>query len=238
MFDQEELAARIAAANEMFVSGEDSQEAPPQIGEDQKDVQVAPEWRPIDIYQHHQRKQIANAKKEFPKGSRALVMATTERVINGNGGLAVFRKKAEDDSDSLKDNGYKDRAELVRQQYMEERFLPAVEIVVNNTSPDEVLNCKAALSALDKMALGVGSMSGYTASYIRQAYADQLGMKRGGSDPTVVSEMRRIKLLVADDQIRTAIGLATKLKKQIDDGEHMAEPEDYAVLGRIVAYAN
>ena len=127
---------------------------------------------------------------------------------------------------------------MVKQQYMEERFLPAVEIVVNNTSPDEVLNCRSALSALDKMALGVGSMSGYTASYIRQAYADQLGMKRGGSDPTVVSEMRRIKLLVADDQIRTAIGLATKLKKQIDDGEHMAEPEDYAVLGRIVAYPN
>ena len=50
--------------------------------------------------------------------------------------------------------------------------------------------------------------------------------------------MRRIRQLVGDDQIRTAIGIATKLKKKIDDGEAMAEAEDYAVLGRIVAYAN
>ena len=121
---------------------------------------------------------------------------------------------------------------------MEEKFIPAVEIVIDYGSPDELLNCKEALKAFDKMALGVGSMSGYTAAYIRQAYKDQLGQKRGGSDPTVAAEMRRIKQLVGDDQIRTAIGIATKLKKKIDDGEAMAEPEDYAVLGRIVAYAN
>lgn len=237
MFDKDALAERIKAANNDFITGEDSQEAPPQVP-DSKSVQVAPEWQPIDIYQHHQRKQISNSKKEFPKGSRALVMALTERAINGANGLALHKKKAENDSESLKANGYKDRAELMKQQYMEERFLPSVEIVIDGTSPDELLNCKEALRAFDKMALGVGSMSGYTAAYIRQAYKGQLGQKRGGSDPTVAAEMRRIKQLVGDDQIRTAIGIATKLKKKIDDGEAMAEPEDYAVLGRIVAYAN
>jgi hypothetical protein len=230
---------RIDALNDEYITEEDSPEAPPlgnQIVQDE--VQVTTPWLPIDLYRNTQRKIIANSKKEFPKGSRALVMAATERLINGREGLAYARKRAEDDSESLKANGYKDRAELRKVQYMEERFLPAVESVVDSTSPDEVLNCREALAAFDKMALGVGAMSGYTAAYIRQAYGDQLGMKRGGSDPTVSAEMARIKSLVANDQIRTAIGAASKLKKQIDNGEHMAEPEDYAVLGRIVAYAN
>lgn len=238
MFDQDELAAKIARANDKYISEEDSPDAPPQDMETTQEVKVAPEWQPIDLYLNNSRKRVANAKKEYPKGSRALVMSVTEDVINEHGGLAHAKKKAENDSDSLKANGYKDRAELMKQQYMEEKFLPAVETVVEFTSPDELLNCKAALAALDKMALGVGSMSGYTASYLREAYGNVLGQNRGGSDPTVVSEMRRIKSLVSDDQIRTAIGLATKLKKKIDDGEAMAEPEDYAVLGRIVAYAN
>ena len=200
-----------------------------------------PQWAPIDLYRNNQRKRVANSRKEFPKGSRAIVKAITESVINGDGGtggLSCAKKKAEDDIEVLKTQGYKDRASIRQNQYMEEKFLPAVEVVVNYTSPDELLNCKEALSALDKMALGVGSMSGYTAAYVRQAYGDQLGQTRGRSDPNVIDEMRRIKMLVADDQIRTAIGMAQKLKKKIDDGEAMAEPEDYAVLGRIVAYAN
>lgn len=235
--DQNDLMARIDAANEKYITEEDSPDAPRDENV-MAEVKVAPEWQPIDLYRNTQRKLLANSKKEFPKGSRALVMAATKDVIDGQGGLARARKKAEDDSESLRANGYKDRAELMKQQYMEEKFLPAIELVIEYTSPDELLNCKEALSALDKMALGVGSMSGYTAAYVRQAYGDVLGQMRGGSDPTVAAEMQRIRSLVSNDQIRTAIGLATKLKKQIDNGEHMAEPEDYAVLGRIVSYAN
>ena len=200
-----------------------------------------PEWVPIDLYRNNRRKQVANSRKEFPKGSRVIVNAITKMVIEGDGGregLMCAKRKAEDDIEALKANGYKDRADLMKQQYMEEKFLPAIEVVIEYSSPDELLNNKEALSALDKMALGVGSMSGYTAAYVRQAYGNVLGQQHGGSDPTVRSEMRRIKSLVASDQIRTAIGMAQKLKKKIDDGEAMAEPEDYAVLGRIVAYAN
>jgi hypothetical protein len=120
---------------------------------------------------------------------------------------------------------------------MQEKFLPAVEAVINYASPDELLNCREALSALDKMAIGVGSMKGYTASYVRQAYGNALGQKEGDSDPTVTEMMRRIKSLVRDDQYRTAIGMAKKLKKQIDDGQHIASAEDYDVIGRMVAYA-
>lgn len=199
------------------------------------------EWAPIDLYRNTQRKIAADRRKEHPKGCRVLVKAITEAIIDGGDGpegLAHARKRAENDSDILAAQGYKDRAEIRKQQYMGEKFLPAVETVVNCSSPDELLNCKEALRAFDKMALGVGPMSGYTAAYVRRAYGDQLGQIRGESDPTVTYEMRRIKALVNSDQIRTAIGIATKLKKKIDDGEAMAEPEDYAVLGRIVAYAN
>jgi hypothetical protein len=134
--------------------------------------------------------------------------------------------------------GEKRRAQMVRRQYMEEHFLPAVEAVVNYTSPDELLNCKEALAALDQMALGDGAMKGYTASYVRQAYGNQLGQKQGESDPEVVDTVRRIHMLVDSDQIRTAIGLAEKMKKRIDEGDNIASDEDYALIGRVVAYAN
>ena len=63
-------------------------------------------------------------------------------------------------------------------------------------------------------------------------------MMRGGCDPAVAEGIRRIKQLVGEDQMRTAIGMAQRLKTKVDNGEAMAEPEDYAILGRIVSYAN
>lgn len=200
----------------------------------------APLPSPVDIYQSNVDKRRDMSNKKFPKGSRALVLAATKAVIDGDGGegLAHASKRAKDDIDSLKRNGYRERAFIRGSQYMEEQFLPAVETVISYTSPDELLNNKEALAALDKMALGVGSMTGYTAAYIRQAYGDVLGQKQGESDPTVISAMRRIRALVDAYQMRTAIGVAQKIKEQIDNGEHQAGPEDYAVIGRIVAYAN
>lgn len=247
MFSQQDLEARINAANEEMVTGEEVPNAPPDPNSkspEQRMIGTGKEpapWVPIDLYRNNQRKQMENSRKEFPKGSRALVKYITELTLNGGDGregLAHAKKRAEDDSEVLKAQGYKDRAELRLNQYMEEKFLPAVEIVVNYTSPDELLNCKEALKAFDDMALGVGSMRGYTAAYIRQAYGDLLGQTRGNADPSAVEEMRRIKMLIGDDQIRTAIGMAQRLKRRVDNGETIIEPEDYAVLGRIVAYAN
>ena len=243
----EDLMARIESANDKFVTGETVANEPPtpvdKISPANSKItsESVQEWLPIDLYRNNQRKLVAEKRKEHPKGSRAIIKYVTETMVNGGDGsegLARAKKRAEGDIDILKAQGYKDRAEIRKQQYMEEKFLPAVEIVIEYTSPDELLNCKEALNALDSMALGSGAMRGYTASYVRQAYGNVLGQTRGGSDPSVVAEMRRIRALVDNDQIRTAIGMATKLKKKIDDGDAMAEPEDYAVLGRIVAYAN
>ena len=137
-----------------------------------------------------------------------------------------------------KDKGEKDRQEIAKQQYMEEHFIPAIEVVVNYTSPDELLNCSEALKALDKYALGVGRTAGYTAAYVRQAYGDQLGQVNGKSDAVVIDEVRRIKKLADKGEIRVAVGIASRIKKQIDNGDRMADDDDYALIGRVAAYGS
>lgn len=191
----------------------------------------------VDIYQRNVNKMRKNAGKSYPNGSSSIVsMAANSVVDDGATGLAHAYKRARDDSESLKERGEKERAELIREQYMQESFLPAVEIVVNSTSPDEVLNNKSALSLLDKYALLEGSGKGYTASYIREAYGPQLGQVVGHSDAYTQAQMRRLNMLLDKGEVRAAYGLANKLRKQIDDGEHIADNVDYELIGRIVSY--
>lgn len=206
--------------------------------------QPAP-YVPVDIYQRNQNARIEEFNKKRLRGSSTLVKAVTQSIIDGavpGDGLAAAHKRAEEDSDSLKERGEIARAELARQQYMDEKFLPAVEAVVNYTSPDEVLNCKDVLSALDKYALGVGSQKGYTAAYIRQAYGDMLGQDLNGnldrSDDAVREAVCKITKLADQDEIRTAIGIAKQIKKAIDKGEHIATDDDYALIGRVAAFGN
>lgn len=238
MLNEKDLDERIRAANEMFVDGEDAPNAP-----QQEEVPAIEEEavQPTDLYREEEKARYKEQTKNHPNGSSQMVKAVVKSVVQGDGyaeGLARSYRRAKDDSDMLKGRGERSRAEMVRQQYMEEKFLPAVESVIAYSSPDELLNCKDALSTLDEFALGVGAMNGYTASYVRQAYKDKLGNVIGNSDPTVADAVRRIKMLVDDDQYRTAIGLAEKLKKSIDEGNNLASDDDYALLGRIVAYAN
>ena len=247
MFDNEALAKHIMQVTDQYVSGEEVPNAPPDPNAkpvERKDIgsgkDVEPQWIPIDLYQHGQRKQYDESRKSRPKGSPAVVKAVVMSIISGNGGEGLGRayKRYKGDIDEMLARGEKERAALLQQQYMQERFLPAIEAAIEYASPDELLNCKEALAELDKLAMGVGKMSGYTAAYVRQAYEKLLGQKQGSSDPTVDSEIRRIRNLVDADQMRTAIGMATKLKQQIDNGEHAASDEDYALLGRMVSYAN
>ena len=159
-------------------------------------------------------------------------------VIDGVGaeGLAHAYHEAKEDVDELKERGERGRAEIRRNQYMQENFLPAVEIVVNSTSPDEVLNSKKALEELDKYALLEGSGKGYTATYIRQAYGNQLGQQKGRSDPSVRSEVMIINSLLDNGQIREAVGVANKIKEKIDKGDAIADDIDYELIGRVVAF--
>lgn len=192
----------------------------------------------IDIYQRNQDRIYDISQKTYPRGSSAAVNMSVYAVIDGVGaeGLAKAYKRAQDDVDALKDQGERGRAEIRRQQYMQEYFLPAVEIVVNSTSPDEVLNSKKALEELDKYALLEGSGKGYTATYIRQAYGNQLGQQEGRSDASVRSGVMRINTLLDNGSIREAIGIANNLKEKIDKGQNQADDIDYETISRIVAY--
>lgn len=196
------------------------------------------EPKPIDIYQRNQDRIRETSRKSYPHGSSAVVNTAVYSVIDGAGGegLAHAYKKAKEEVDTLKDMDERGRADLRRQQYMQEYFLPAVELVVNSASPDEVLNSKQALADLDKYALLEGSGKGYTASYIRQAYGNQLGQISGKDDQNVRSTIRRLNMLLDNGEIRSAVGLANRLKKKIDNGEAQADDASYDLISRIVAY--
>ena len=206
------------------------------VSRQQKNVNEVPKI--VDVYQRNQDRIYDVNRKTFPKGSSVAVEMSAYAVIDGVGseGLAKAFKKAKCDINMLKDKGERGRANIRRQQYMTEDFLPAVEIVVNSTSPDEVLNSEQALKELDKYVLLEGSGKGYTATYIRQAYGNQLGQKEGRSDASVRSDVMRINALLDDGQVRTAFGLANKLKDKIDRGDAQADDIDYELVSRVVSY--
>lgn len=193
---------------------------------------------PVDIYQRNRDRVESVNRKSFPRGSSAVVNVAVQSVINGEGadGLVKAYNEAKNESDALKQRGERGRAELRRQQYMQEYFLPALELVINATSPDEVLNSEKALKEMDKYVLLEGSGSGYTASYIRQAYGNQLGQATGRSDAAVRSGVMRINALLDQGEVRMALGIANNLKQKIDKGEAIADDVDYELIGRIVAF--
>ena len=197
-----------------------------------------PSVTPVDIYQRDQKRAFDVSQKSFPKGSSKAVDMSVYAVVDGVGaeGLAHAYHEAQEDIDTLKERGERGRAEVRRNQYMQEFFLPAVEIVVNSTSPDEVLNSKRALDTLDKYALLDGAGKGYTATYIRQAYGNQLGQQEGRSDASVRSDVMRINAMLDNGQIRTAVGIANSIKDKIDSGQAMADDIDYEFIGRVVSF--
>lgn len=193
----------------------------------------------VDIYQRNQDRLYEVSQKSYPRGSNQAVNMATVAVIDGVGaeGLAKAYKRAQDDVDALKDQGERGRAELRRQQYMQEYFLPAVEIVVNSTSPDEVLANKKALSELDKYTLLEGAGKGYTATYIRQAYGNQLGQQQANhSDPSVQSGVMRINALLDEGRVREAVGIANDLKEKINKGQNQSDELDWELIGRVTSY--
>lgn len=200
--------------------------------------QPAPTPEPVDIYQRNQDRIYDVSQKSYPKGSSHAVNMSVYSVIDGVGveGLAKAYKRAQDDTDALKDQGERGRAELRRQQYMQEYFLPAVEIVVNSTSPDEVLSNQKALQELDKYALLEGSGKGYTATYIRQAYGNQLGQQEGRSDASVRDGVMRINTLLDEGRVREAVGIANDLKDKINKGQNQADEIDWELIGRVTSY--
>ena len=210
------------------------------INKQSLDSERESEYTPVDIYQRDLDRARDVRSKIYPKGSSRDVDMSVYAVIDGLGaeGVAHAYREAKEDIDALKEHGERGRAEIRRNQYMQEHFIPAVEVVVNSTSPDEVLNSKKALGELDKYALLEGSGKGYTASYIRQAYGNQLGRKEGRSDASVRSGVMRINSLLDSGEVRAAVGIANDLKSRINDGEAIADDIDWELIGRVTSYYN
>ena len=188
---------------------------------------------PVDIYEKTRKARREESRKQRPHGSSSFVMAVVRDAVagaDGREGLAHAYRRAKGYSDSS------ERGELYEQQYMEDNFLPVVEAVVNFTSPDQVLNNAEALKTLDQYVMGVGTGTGYTEAYIRQAYGDALGQQAGQSDQTVRDAVMTIKRLATNDQIRACYGMAQSIKEKIDKGEHIASDDDYALIARVVAF--
>lgn len=197
-----------------------------------------PQIDPVDLYQRNRDRAHDVGQKAFPRGSSAVVNMAVNAVLDGMGseGLIKAFNRAKEDVEALKARGEKGRAEIRKRQYMDEDFLPALEIVVNSTSPDEVLNSEKALGNLDEYVLLEGSGKGYTASYIRQAYGDQLGQQTGRSDASVQSGVMRLNSLLSNGEIRSAFSVAKDLKEKIDRGDAQADDIDYDLIGRVLAY--
>lgn len=203
-------------------------------------TQSEPVPEPVDVYQRNQDRIYDVSQKSYPKGSSAIVNMAVASVIDGAGaeGLARAYKRAKDDIATLTEQGEKGRAELRRQQYMQEDFLPALEVVINSESPDALLANEKALSELDQYVLLPSKASGkaYTASYVRQAYGNLLGQAKGRSDDSVRSGVRRINALLDSGDIRAALGVANDLKKKINEGRAESDDVDFELISRVVAY--
>ena len=216
----EDLQSRIQAVNdEMFgIPAQKTEQGEP-----------APEF--TDYYRQNYNQRFETNKRKIPKGSSPKIANDAKAILAH---LAPRYKKAKDDSDTLLSNGEKTRASMIKQQYMEDAFLPAVEAMVAFDSVDEVLNSRDVLSAFDDYALLDGATKGYTAEYIRKIYDEYRGDTPASSDAFVRDGVIRIRNLASKGQIRSAYGVAQRLKDNIDKGKNVASDEDYELIQRII----
>jgi len=201
-------------------------------GSTNKNGGVQPQ-EPVDIYAGMRAERNEMSRKSFPKGSHQKVLEDTTEMMER---LRPFYNKAKDDSEYASKIGDKQRSRIIRQQYMEEHFLPVVDALVRLDNIDMVLNAPKVLAMLDGVVLLDGGIAGngYTASYLNSMYGELKGQFCDNSDPIVAKQMKTIRRLMECDEVRTAIGVANKLKKQIDNGEHTASEEDYSIIQNIV----
>lgn len=170
-----------------------------------------------------------------PRGSRGAMprMKLDLSAINDN--LMYAYKKAKDDSDYYKNIGNRQYAEMVRQQYMEDWYLPAVDALIKMNGMGAIQSNKELLSKLDALTLLDGTEgNGYTETFIASMYAPEGQVE--ASDAQVQDAVREITYLCESDQIRSAVGKANGIKKRIDAGENVATDEDYEIIQRVALY--
>lgn len=218
--DPKELKARIEQANSKMVGMD------PEPQQQQEGAYV-----PVDLYQKSYNERLEANKIKRPNGSSPRVTVALPSVISN---VEPRYCKAKNDSEFLANHGDVARSRMVKEQYMDEVLLPAVETMVTLFGADEVLNNDKAIETLDKFVLIDGGRGkGYVSSFIKTLHAEERGATADLSDAAVMKSVKQIRDLVAKDEIRTAVGVATNMKKLIDSGANIASQDDYELIQKV-----
>lgn len=186
---------------------------------------------PVDYLRQSQNQAYEYNKKPRLNGS-------TQKVsVDAHATAAMLKpqfQQAKDDSERLARVGDKEGSRIVQEQYMRDVFMPTVEALVGENSPEEVINSPRALAELDKYVFTpTGNGYGYTGAFVNKLYQSDMGNVLPTSDADVQRTVLTLIQQVNNDQIRAAVGAANRIKAQIDAGEHTASKEDYEIIQKI-----
>lgn len=197
------------------------------LSETVEEAQVIP--RPTDYFEVERSKK-RQTKQRSSYGSRPYTRAILKYVEVSP--VKQAYQKAMDDIKYLESVGDKQRADVVRQQYMEDYYMPAVDAAVRLGSRDDVLGSKEVLDTLDSLVILDGIRGkGYTARLVENLYEE--GQAPTISDVEVQNTVKDIMRHCNNGNIGAAIGLAKRIKEQIDMGNNVAIPEDYEIIQRV-----
>ena len=225
--DPELLVSRINEANDKYVADDGGT-----LPDNQSNAEASLQNQmPVDLADLMRRQRLKESRTPRPIGASPRVKTDIEYMSKK---IEREYNLAKDTIKTLASNGDTARARMAQDQYMNDTFLPLIESLTHIVPADELMNASSSLDELDKYVLTPGgSGAGYTRALLQQLYANGEGTTNPRTDGMVEDAVRRIKCMVADGQIRTAVGLATKTKSSIDKGEHSASQEDYELLQKV-----
>lgn len=216
----DDLDQRIKDANEEMVT---------EVSETEETVSSN---QPTDLLQNS-RKSRREVEPRGSRGARPKMQMDMSAITDT--GIQYHYKKTKDDSDYYNSIGNKQYARMLKQQYMEDYFLPAVDAMVKLNGLGAMQSNPEVLRQLDELTLLEGNGgSGYTQAYLANLYVPEGQLER--SDKQVEQAVRDIMRLCESDQIRSAVGKANDMKRRIDAGENIATDEDYEIVQRVALY--
>lgn len=216
----EDLDKRIQEANDEMVT------------EVNKTDEVVSSNQPTDLLQT-QRDARRNVDVRGARGSRPKAKLDLSALTAT--GIRDQYNRVKDDSDYYTSIGNKQYASMVKQQYMEDYFLPTIDALVKLNGMGAIQANQDLLREMDALTLLDGTNgAGYTATYLSSMYVPEGQIER--SDAQVREAMKEINALCLDDQISSAVGRANDIKRRIDKGENMASADDYEILQRVALY--
>lgn len=204
-------------------------EQPSEMATTAEEVEVS-KPQPVDVYNEQQIKQRDSRSKRERHGSDPIVNIIVDGVLQI---IIPHYRQTKGMMKHLQKTGQKDKAEAVRAQYMTDYYLPGVEAVIAQSSPDDLLNNEKAMQDLEQYSLSLGGAGGYLKGYLMNAYGGMFGKMQTESDAMVANTMRQLIRLGAEGDTRSAISLAKRMQKEIDAGRNVASEADYETILKV-----